>query len=111
MACGDSLAQVAQWCAKMAECVWHPKWGEPIVRADGARARKCAIDMAKEIEIDPEGITTNAWRESEWCLFTDEDLDGLIDGFQIRNTLIFLWYVPVLVIHLMSHTFPKESSK
>ena len=57
--------------------VWHPKWDEPIVRADGARARKCAIDMAKEIEIDPEGITTNAWRESEWCLFTDEDLDAV----------------------------------
>ena len=55
--------------------VWHPTWDEPIVRADGARAKKCAQDMAKHIDIDPKGITTNAWRESEWCLFKDEDLD------------------------------------
>ena len=55
--------------------VWHPKWGEPIVRADGARARKCADEMAKVIDIDPIGITTNAWRESEWCLFVEEDLN------------------------------------
>ena len=32
--------------------VWHPKWGEPIVRADGERARNCANEMAKENEID-----------------------------------------------------------
>ena len=57
--------------------VWHPSWDEPIVRADGARARKCAQDMALDLDIDPEGITTNAWRESEWCLFKDEDLDAV----------------------------------
>ena len=59
--------------------VWHPSWDEPIVRADGARAKKCAQDMAKHIHIDPEGITTNAWRESEWCLFKHEDLDAVND--------------------------------
>ena len=59
--------------------VWHPTWDEPIVRANGARAKKCAQDMAKHIDIDPEGITTNAWRESEWCLFKDEDLDAVND--------------------------------
>ena len=59
--------------------VWHPTWDEPIVRADGARAKKCAQDMAKHIDIDPEGITTNAWRESEWCLFKHEDLDAVND--------------------------------
>lgn len=59
--------------------VWHPTWDEPIVRADGARAKKCAQDMAKHIDIDPEGITTNAWRESEWCLFKHEDLGAVND--------------------------------
>ena len=24
--------------------------------------------------LDPNGIQTNCWRESEWCLFPDEDL-------------------------------------
>ena len=32
-------------------------------------------------ELRPEGIKSNAWRESEWCLFPDEDLD------QINNLL------------------------
>ena len=57
--------------------VWHPEWDEPIIRADGARARQCAIEMSNQINIDAEGITTNAWRESEWCLFADEDLDSV----------------------------------
>ncbi len=57
--------------------VWHPEWEEPIIRADGARARQCAIEMSNQINIDAEGITTNAWRESEWCLFADEDLDSV----------------------------------
>lgn len=57
--------------------VWHPSWDKPIVRADGGRARKCAHEMALDIDIDPGGITTNAWRESEWCLFKDEDLDAV----------------------------------
>ena len=57
--------------------VWHPDWNGPIVRADGERARECATKMAQDIEIDAKGITTNAWRESEWCLFADEDLDAV----------------------------------
>ena len=62
--------------------VWHPSWDEPIVRADGARARNCAQDMAKDIDVDPKGITTNAWRESEWCLFKDEDLEEVNNWVQ-----------------------------
>ena len=27
--------------------------------------------------LDSQGITTNAWRESEWCLFPDEDLNAI----------------------------------
>jgi len=57
--------------------VWHPDWDEPVIRADGARALQCAIDMSKMIDVDAKGITTNAWRESEWCLFADEDLDAV----------------------------------
>jgi len=57
--------------------VWHPDWDEPVIRADGARALQCAIDMSKMIDVDAKGITTNAWRESEWCLFADEDLDSV----------------------------------
>lgn len=57
--------------------VWHPDWNEVVVRADGARARRAADMLAENLGVDPEGITTNAWRESEWCLFPDEDVDEI----------------------------------
>lgn len=65
--------------------VWHPDWSGPIVLADGKRARECASKMAQDIEIDPKGITTNAWRESEWCLFADEDLDAV--NYWVSNSI------------------------
>lgn len=48
--------------------------GEMIHLADGARA-KAAVDwLATQIEgLDPVGITSNAWRETEWCLWSRED--------------------------------------
>jgi len=58
--------------------IWHPDWGEPIVRADGGRSKDAAEMLAENIpNIDPKGITTNAWRESEWCLNPDEDLNAI----------------------------------
>ena len=57
--------------------VWHTEWGEPILRADGARAKDAANMLAERLELDADGITTNAWRESEWCLFPNEDLEAI----------------------------------
>lgn len=57
--------------------VWHPEWGGPIVRADGGRAKMAAEMVGKKLGLDSQGITTNAWRESEWCLFPDEDLNAI----------------------------------
>ena len=59
--------------------VWHPRWGEPIVRADGTRAKKAAEQIAANLGVDAKGITTNAWREPEWCLFPNEDVDAIRD--------------------------------
>lgn len=59
--------------------VWHPKWGEPIVRADGERAKRAAEQIASNLGVDAKGITTNAWRESEWCLFPNEDVNAIRD--------------------------------
>lgn len=62
-------------CCENGGVLWHPTWGEPIVRADGSEAKKAAEWLATKIPgLDPKGIQTNQWRESEWCLFTDEDL-------------------------------------
>jgi phosphoglycolate phosphatase (TIGR01487 family) len=57
--------------------IWHPDWGEPIVRADGARARSAGQMLEDELGLDSRGITTNDWRESEWCLFPNEDLSAI----------------------------------
>ena len=59
--------------------VWHPDWDEPIVRADGSRARKAGQMLEDKLGIDSRGITTNAWRESEWCLFPDENLENVAE--------------------------------
>ena len=59
--------------------VWHPDWDEPIVRADGSRARKAGQMLEDKLGIDSRGITTNAWRESEWCLFPDENLEDVAE--------------------------------
>lgn len=60
--------------------IWHPDWGEPMVRADGGRSRNAAEMLANNMpDLDSKGITTNAWRESEWCLFPDEDLNAIND--------------------------------
>jgi len=54
--------------------VWHPTWEEPIIRAEGSRARQAADWLATRIDgLDPNGIESNAWRESEWCLRISED--------------------------------------
>jgi phosphoglycolate phosphatase len=57
--------------------IWHPKWDAPMVRADGARAREAALMLEEKLNLDSQGITTNAWRESEWCLFPDENLNKI----------------------------------
>ena len=42
--------------------------------ADGSEARQAADWLAERIDgLDPEGIETNAWRETEWCLLPHED--------------------------------------
>ena len=65
-------------CCENGGVLWHPKWKGPVVRASGKEARKAAEWLAGEIQgLDSQGIETNQWRESEWCLFPYEDLDAV----------------------------------
>ena len=62
-------------CCENGGVLWHKSWGEPIVRADGSEAKRAAEWLGEKMEgLDPNGIQTNCWRESDWCLFPDEDL-------------------------------------
>lgn len=48
--------------------------GEMVHLADGTRAREAAVWLAERIPgLDPVGITSNVWRETEWCLWNRED--------------------------------------
>ncbi len=63
-------------CCENGGVLWHPDWDEPHVRASGKDAKMAAEWLeSQHPEIDSKGIQTNAWRESEWCLFADEDLE------------------------------------
>jgi phosphoglycolate phosphatase (TIGR01487 family) len=49
-----------------------------VLRADAGEAREACEWLSSRIDgLDPAGITTNAWRESEWCLKTEEDVDAI----------------------------------
>lgn len=67
-------------CCENGGVLWHPDWGKPVLRARAETAKEAATYLAKKIpELRPEGIKSNAWRESEWCLFPDEDLEQIED--------------------------------
>lgn len=81
--------------------VWHPEWGDPIVRADGGRAKMAAEMVGKKLGLDSQGITTNAWRESEWCLFPDEDLNAINEIISISEYSDLSVIRTGFAIHLM----------
>ena len=63
-------------CCENGGVLWHPDWGETQYRADGSEARAAAQWLARKIPgLDWRGIETNQWRESEWCLSPEEDLE------------------------------------
>ena len=50
--------------------VWDSGKGHPIkALADGSRPKEAAQWLGTQIEgLNPEGIESNRWRETEWCL-------------------------------------------
>ena len=72
------LGLSAPMCCENGGVIWHPSWEEPVLRAKADEAKEAAVWLAKHIEgVDAQGIATNRWRESEWCLFPDEPLEAI----------------------------------
>jgi phosphoglycolate phosphatase (TIGR01487 family) len=68
----------APMCCENGGVIWHPEWDEPVVRASGTKAYDAARWLAERIPgLDAEGIATNTWRESEWCLYPEEDMQAI----------------------------------
>jgi len=57
--------------------LWYPS-GEVVLRAEGSEAEEACRWVAEQLPgIDADGIATNRWRESEWCLKTGEDMEAI----------------------------------
>ena len=59
--------------------VWDSIQGHEIrSRSDGSRAREAAEWLATKIEgLDPGGIESNRWRETEWCLSNTDSFEQM----------------------------------
>ena len=64
--------------------VWDWTREEEVHRlVDGDRAKKACEWLATQIEgLNPAGILSNAWRESEWCLYTNEEYKSIINALK-----------------------------
>ena len=62
--------------------VWDSGNGHPIkALADGSRPKEAAQWLGTQIEgLNPEGIESNRWRETEWCLTEVEDWEEVRDA-------------------------------
>ena len=58
--------------------VWVPQLNKLQVLANGKRAKDAAYWLGTQMpDLDPVGIESNEWRESEWCLRSNEDLEKI----------------------------------
>ena len=64
-------------CCENGGVLWHPTFPEPIFQADGAEAKRAAEWLSTVMTINAKGIESNQWRESEWCLEPNEDLEQI----------------------------------
>ena len=95
-------------CCENGGVLWDPSWIEPLVRADPKDAKSAAYWLAEQISgLDPQGIETNQWRESEWCLRVDEpyeEICALLEKSQYHHLSIVR---TGFAIHLMDGLLSK----
>ena len=61
--------------------VWDSNDGhEILILSDGARAKQAAEWLGTKIDgLDPRGIESNRWRETEWCLKETDQFNSMVD--------------------------------
>ncbi len=64
-------------CCENGGVLWHPTFGEPVFQADGTEAKRAAEWLSTVMPLNSKGIESNQWRESEWCLEPNEDLEQI----------------------------------
>ena len=102
------LGLSAPMCCENGGVLWHPDWDEPIVRGSALQGAEAARWLAQQLPgLNPDGIATNQWRESEWCLHPDEGLESIV-GLLANSPWSHLSVVRTgFAIHLMEPQLSK----
>ena len=62
------------------------------LRANGERCRESIEWIATQMpEIDPLGIESNRWRETEWCISGPHDINAIRNCWNPPNGPILEW--------------------
>tara|TARA_B100000131_G_C18061585_1_gene590672 strand:- start:86 stop:802 length:717 start_codon:yes stop_codon:yes gene_type:complete len=92
--------------------IWDSSEGHEILSlSDGSRARSAAEWLATQIEgLDPRGIESNRWRETEWCL-KDMDQHELMSELLAESEWSDLEIVPTgFAVHIVKPGIDKASA-
>ena len=72
------LGLTAPFCCENGGVLWSPNGTGPVLRATKDDAQAAAQWLAERLPgLNPDGIASNRWRESEWCLQPGEDLEAI----------------------------------
>ena len=72
------LGLTAPFCCENGGVLWSPTDTEPVLRATKDEAQAAAQWLSERLPgLNPNGIASNRWRESEWCLHPGEDLEAI----------------------------------
>lgn len=72
------LGLTAPFCCENGGVLWSPNDTDPVLRATKDEAQAAAQWLAERLPgLNPSGIASNRWRESEWCLRPEEDLEAI----------------------------------
>lgn len=72
------LGLTAPFCCENGGVLWSPGDTGPVLRATKDDAHAAAQWLAERLPgLNPDGIASNRWRESEWCLHPGEDLEAI----------------------------------
>lgn len=95
-------------CCENGGVLWDESWQQPLVRADPTEAKKAAEWLASQIDgLDPNGIETNHWRESEWCLRADEPYELICELLKNSQFAHLSTVRTGFAIHLMDGVLSK----
>ena len=106
----QSLALSGFIVAENGGIVWDSIEGHEIkVLADGSRSREAAKWLATKIEgFDEEGIESNRWRETEWCLGPHENYEKMCELLNESEWSDLLVVKTGFAIHIISSSIDKS---